>query len=191
MNISGIVGLDLSITGSGVVRFDASRGRYNVIETVGTKPEDGNMIQRNGSSAATIMSVIERNDIVFIENYAYGVKKNASRLITLAEFGGLIKFAIYKKTKKLAILVSSTPIKKWVSGKGNLPKEDFKLAAYKKYNIDFATGDEVVAYTMVDLGRHLLFPLKRKLFKYEEEVLKNFKKKHPEVLQMFANGGSE
>jgi hypothetical protein len=187
--ISGIVGLDLSITGSGVCRLATVRSYSGTFtQTIGTKPKDGNMMQRNAASASKIMDIIERNDIVLIENYAFGVKKDTSKLVTLAEFGGLIKFAVYRKTKRLPLLIASGTIKKWLSNNGNLNKEDFKMAAYKKYNIEFATGDEVIAYSMVDFGFHLLFPPKRKLFKYEEESIKNFKKKHSEILHICAGG---
>lgn len=185
--ISGIVGLDLSIAGSGVVRYDVEDKEYDYINTIGTKPNEGSMPERSGKSAKKIMYIIENTDIVFIEDYAYGVKKNESRLVTLAEFGGLIKFLIFKKTQKLSIQIASGTIKKWLSGNGHLPQDDFKIAAYKKYGIEFKTKDEVIAYSMVDFGFHLLFPPERKLFKYEEESIKNFKKKHPEILRMCAD----
>jgi hypothetical protein len=186
--ISGIIGLDLSITGSGVVRYDISEKRYSFISTIGTKPDFGSMLQRFEYSARGIIPIIQKDDIVFIEDYAYGIGKGVSRLASLAELGGIIKFLINRKTKKIPIQVASTSIKKWFSGSGKLPHSDFKIEAYKKYKREFKTKDEVIAYSLADLGYHLLLPPMRELFKYEQDVIKNFKKKHSEILHTCAEG---
>ena len=186
-NISGIVGLDLSITGSGFSRWDIRKNCNSKLQTIGTKPNFGFIMERLEYSASIIISGIEKNDIVFIEDYAFGVRPGISRLASLAELGGIIKFLVYRKTGKSTVQVASTTIKKWLSGSGKLPHSDFKIAAYKKYGIDFNTKDEVIAFSVMTFGRYLLKANDRKLLKYEEEVIKNFKKKHPEILHMFAN----
>ena len=180
-NISGIVGLDLSITGSGVARWDCIENCNSNLRTVGTKPSYGLIMERLRYSAMELINIVEKDDIVFIEDYAFGVRPGISRLASLAELGGIIKFLVYRKTGKPTIQVSSTSVKKWLSGSGRLPHSDFKLVAYKKYATEFATKDEVIAYSIVDFGLHLLFPPKRKLFEYEEQVITNFRKKHPEI----------
>lgn len=182
--ISGIVGLDLSITGSGVVRYDVIQNKYDYIETIGTKPIYGSIIERLEFSAATIISKIKKDDTVFIEDYAFGVHPGISRLASLAELGGIIKLLVHKKTGRQTIQMASTSIKKWLSGSGKLPHSDFKIAAYKKYNIEFKTKDEVIAYSMVDFGCNLLIGHTRRLFKYEMDVLDNFTKKHPEIVDV-------
>lgn len=191
MNITGVVGLDLSITGSGVVRYGAVSEKFEYIGTLGTKPTYGNIMKRIGFTASSIMSTMFDNDVVFIEDYAYGVRPGASSLATLAELGGVIKFLVYRKTGREAITVASTTIKKWLSGNGKLPQDDFKIAAYKKYKREFNTKDSVVAYSLADFGVNLVYGPIRELYKYELESINNFKKKHKDILHTFANGEKE
>lgn len=187
LDISGVVGLDLSLTGTGVVRFSNNPAEDKVIMTIGTDSKFGPIEERLKFSIKKIIELISPFDIVFIEDYAYSISPRKSSLTTLAELGGIIKYICWRKTGLWPIAVASTSIKKWLSGKGNLKQENFLLEGYKKYKREFRTKDEVVAYTLADfghclIGQPLIHPLMKQLLKREEEQLELFRKKHPELI---------
>jgi Holliday junction resolvasome RuvABC endonuclease subunit len=179
LKITGIVGLDLSITGSGVVKYLPQDSCLVYLGTIGTSSKFGSMVRRWDYSIKKILQLITKDDLVFIEDYAFNVTPNKSSIVTLAEMGGIIKYLIWRKTGRTPICVASTTLKKWLSGSGKLSQDDFKMAGYKKYKIEFGTKDEVIAYTLTDFGRNLVALPRNNLLEYEKKMLKDFELKHP------------
>lgn len=177
-----VYGLDLSLTGTGVavIRGDCSITNC-VIKTATT---DGNHIDRCLTIARTIQSMLKRHpfreDIfVFNEDYAYGVSNKASQLATLGELNGIIKSMVLGYTKKYSVAV---PIGTWKAfmGNGQLPKDEFKLAVFKKFGIECKTNDEAAAIGIADFGYALLTSKSfngRTFTQKETKTLQTFTKK--------------
>jgi len=171
----GIVGLDLSLTGTGMVRLANDDHEH---WWFGTSPGCGNITERSFQIADEIRKNSAKGDIFFIEDYAYGISPKKSSLATLAELGGIVKLVLWRWTGKHPTVVGSGVIKKWISGRGDLKKDMIPVAVYKKFKVEFKKHDEFVAYALADFGFHFHNPKARlrPLLKYEEQVLKKFRK---------------
>ena len=192
--VTGIIGLDLSVTGAGIaiLRF-FDEGTVNIkTYNVGTKATFGNIEKRIQYIVDFILANTTSTDLVFIEDYAYGVKPGASSLATLAELGGVIKYIMHRRVGIWPCAISSTTIKQWLSGKGNIKKDSFLYWGLKKYGQDFKTGDEVVAHTIVDFAYFLLLNTlnnPKKFTKVESSILEKYRKTVDyKKLILFLNG---
>lgn len=178
------VGLDLSIAGSGmtVVGFN---GVYCWSTRVQTIP-GGLEVARYREVANTLLENTDPNDAVFVEDYAFGkVGKGGTNNITrLGELGGVVKTFAWLRNKKPVMPISSSTIKKWASGSGNLPKDKMPLAVYKKWGVEFPDNDQTFSLALADLGYHIINPEspKRKLAGYEKDVIASLYKKHGDDL---------
>lgn len=192
--LNGAVGLDLSLSCTGVAKVDWSRqsgpggsaippGSFNKVDifSIKTKPEEGTRLQRCIRIMRKISKVVGPSDLVLIEDYAYGAKPGRSSLATLGELNGIVKLAILHRTKREAITIAPQQWKKYLCGRGKLPKDAFKLEVFKRYKVEVPTNDEAVAYTLADMGGALAqnFPGRTR---YEQEVLTKIRKTHS-VLQ--------
>jgi len=183
---SGVVGLDLSLTSAGIVRI-SKRERYGdeYIEAYGTKVEDGSRLERYHLTMQKIMSVVDKDDLVLIEDFAFGIGPDRSSLATLGELSGIVKYVLWRKTGREPVTVSPGTLKKWVSGKGNIKKDEIKLCAYKKWGKEFRTTDEADAYSLADFGWHCAkFPSRRKLKTWEMDMVEKFRIKASRFLHL-------
>jgi Holliday junction resolvasome RuvABC endonuclease subunit len=179
MGITGVVGIDLSLVSTGVARLWAknavcNKESYGIVET---SPKM-KMMDRWEKILAGIRSRIDVHDVIFIEDYAYGMPGHSSALVTLAEIGGLVRYVMGRLVRRPLIPVNLSVIKLWATGDGKAKKDDIKLGCYKRYGIEFKTSDEADAYALADFGWHVCNVLepRRKLFVWEKEAIGRFRK---------------
>jgi crossover junction endodeoxyribonuclease RuvC len=168
----GIIGLDLSLTSTGMCRMGTLGGPENfTTRVIATKPDQ--LIYARQEQILLELNFVG-GDNIFLEDYA---AFTSSSFGMTAALHGLVRFMIFKKTGSPPVLVSPTTLKKWITGSGAGKKEDVKLAIYKKYGFEFKTSDEADAFALADFGWHLSkMPPRRTLFKWEEEMLTAFLK---------------
>lgn len=185
--VTGVVGLDLSLTSSGVARVGED-GVPTDRFAVGSKASDGLTVgDRYKKILSAILQITRPEDLVVVEDYAYNINAKKSSLAQLAELGGLVKFSVWRRTARWPVTVASTTLKKWLTGKGNAQKDDLKLLAFKKYDIAFKTSDEMMAFGLAEIGHRLVFPeVGRVLFKYEKECLKTVLASGQQAVQALA-----
>ena len=176
-----VLGLDLSLTGTGVCLLSENN---HIIKSIKTKPVDGKKMDRYVKILCGIREVTKEHAplAIFIENYAFGVNpKNTSSIVNLGELGGIIKYSFRAYP---IFLVAPNTLKLFVTGKGNSKKEDMKLKSYKKYNREFKTNDECDAFGLADLGGAVLdlWP-ERTYFSYELRAIETVEKGNEEVFQ--------
>ena len=168
MKINSIIGLDLSITSTGYVKFWLPIKRQNSFNIVIESNPKKTMMERLESISSEVLMNVEHTTLVFLEGYSYG----SFNTEVLAQLGGIIKLGVYKKTGIAPIIVSPNTLKKFVlgSGKGQ-GKEAIKLGAYKRWGVEFKTSDETDAYALARLGLQVVGeePL---TFEYERECVK-------------------
>lgn len=188
----GVVGIDPSLTSTGFVRIRED-GRVQVVDTFGTKADYGTMPERWLVIVRGILKHVQPDDMVFIEDYAYGKatgskktgEKSDSSVITLAELGGVLKLSIFNRTKRFPLTVASSTLKAYL-GDGKMKKDLMPKEIYKKLKIDCRTHDEYVALALADFGwmasgRTLL---SRKPYQYEAKackVVRDKVRKNPEL----------
>ena len=92
---------------------------------------------------------INRNSIVFIEGYAFGAKGDSA--ISLGELGGVIRTSLYEAGFPY-IEVPPTVLKKFITGKGNAPKEIMLKEVYKLFKFDTDNNNLADAYALAQFG---------------------------------------
>jgi len=186
MKIKGVVGLDLSLTGTGFVRLRP--GEKPVHKTLKTDVTSGSHLERYKKLARGIVIMTDPDDVIFVEDFAYGVPGGRSSLPVLGELNGVVKMALWARSEftREPLMITPGQWKKFLSGKGNLNKDAFKLWVFKKFNIECGTNDEAAAFGIADLGWHLVMKPKRKLTGYENQVLSKVRKRYGPELQALA-----
>lgn len=181
-----IIGLDLSLTSTGVARIDPENVKLETW-TIGTKPEMGSTVIRARSIALRVTDLMKRGDFVVVEDYAYGMGPAKSSTITLAELGGIVKLFVRQITGREALPVTTSQMRKFISGDGKVKKEVIPIHTYKRYMVTFNSHDECVAAVLADIGSHLI---NKGMFgltsNKQREVLTGLVKKNQEYLQSIA-----
>jgi crossover junction endodeoxyribonuclease RuvC len=188
MIISGIVGLDLSLTSTGFSRYDAEEKSIETY-TFKTDPhKDGSVIRRSLKIAKLIVRHMQPNDAVFIENYAFGIKSKISSLTQLGELGGIVKAVMLKTTGSEPIVLTTSEMRKFLSGDGKLKKDMIPVAVFKRYGRECHSHDECVALALTDMGSHLVLsePMTNNLLKYQTDIIDRLRKSNLPVLQALA-----
>lgn len=154
MRVENVIGLDLSLTSTGMVKIPV--GRKQVNSWCFATAASMHIWARYKDIAQRVQARIGKNDLVLVENYAFGIKGAASRLVTLAELGGVVKMAIMARTRHWPIPVGSATVRKFATGGGKASKDDIKLQVYKKDRQEFKTTDETDAYVIAQIGLCLI-----------------------------------
>jgi crossover junction endodeoxyribonuclease RuvC len=149
-----IIGLDLSLTGTGIVVLRDSRIVYQ--ELVTTKPGTTDM-QRIITIMNQITEVLTTyagpDCLVVIEGPSYG--SNTSSIHTLGKLAGVVELSLVLRNITY-LIVPPTSLKKLITGKGNAKKEQMLLQIYKKYGIEFHDNNLADAFALCKWGEATL-----------------------------------
>jgi crossover junction endodeoxyribonuclease RuvC len=140
-----IMGLDLSMTGTGLVVMDGNTIIHQKL--IETSPKMGDDITRIGFILRNILgSMVQvgfpthhytERPTVAMEGPSYGVAGATRSLHTLGKMMGIIEYYL-KIEKQLKIeIIPPTSLKKIITGKGSGKKEMMLKEVYKRYGIDF------------------------------------------------------
>jgi Holliday junction resolvasome RuvABC endonuclease subunit len=103
-----------------------------------------------------------------IEGYAMGAK---GRTHATGECGGIHRMVVASRNIPI-IEVAPGGLKKFVSGKGDMPKTGMPLALYKSYGVDYPDEDQADASGLALMAAARFGGHERKLFAYQEVSLK-------------------
>jgi crossover junction endodeoxyribonuclease RuvC len=158
-----IIGLDLSLTQTGYCILQDDE----IIDKGVIKINRIKGMERLALIKKEIMLFIMRYelDVVVLEGYSMGSR--FGKAFSIGELGGIIKLMLFNKEIK-TILVPPTTLKKFVTGKGNAPKDMMMMKALSKYNIEFTNNNECDAYCLAKLGEAYLNGTR---IKYEKEAI--------------------
>lgn len=87
-------------------------------------------------------------DSLIMEGYAMGAR---GRVFNLGELGGIIKLAAFSRDIPV-LVVPPTTLKKWVTGKGNAPKDQMIAAVKKKWYKEVSSDDVADAVALYYFG---------------------------------------
>jgi crossover junction endodeoxyribonuclease RuvC len=168
-----VLGVDISMTATGVVVFDNKGWHDSAV--ICTKPRGSTFekrLDRAQDAAGGIMDFAHRLlDMIIVEGYSYGsgarkrssaeneknVQGSVGQAHSSAEFGGLVRAELFMNYGPLPFVeVPPATLKKFVTGKGNAPKDLMRVEAYKRWGVEFKTNDEVDAYSLARMGACLL-----------------------------------
>lgn len=142
-----VVGLDLSLTATGVATSDGSwivkPGKLRGPERLATIRD---------FVAAAVLDEPVPVDLVVIEGYAYG--RNNNREI-LGELGGVIRLLLWENDVRYLDVPPST-LKMYATGKGNAGKTEVVIAARERLGYSGHDDNEADAMWLYALGCDLL-----------------------------------
>lgn len=130
-----VVGLDLSMTGTGVARAVEGSARTYLIKTKGTG-DDRLLVIRDRVREAT-----ESAGLVLIEGY---LNQSMSAGITGMVHGAVRSMLIEDGTPYATLPPSS--LKKYATGRGGANKPDMAVAAFKRGGVEFTNDNECDAW---------------------------------------------
>lgn len=148
-----IMGLDISLTGTGLVVLN---DKLEIVrQSLITSKPIADRFNRFHGILDSIMSDVRTHQpkIVFIEGYSYN--SNGGSMFDRAELGGIIKKALWDKKVKFEEL-APTSLKKFITGKGNAPKELMMLKVFKRFGVEFSSNDLCDAYCLARYGYEYL-----------------------------------
>ena len=147
------LGIDLSLTHTGLAILDDGKllHRSSIItKPKGKRPVDE--IERLELIIDKIVAIIEEYtpDIVAIEGIAF----MASKTTALAQLSGLnyLTRCELLRRKIPFIIVAPTSLKKFITDKGNAPKEEMMLAIYKRWGVTITDDNEADAYALAHVA---------------------------------------
>lgn len=145
------IGLDISMTATGLVVLNEKKEA--VLETcIKSKPQRDWFARMRG-----IITQLQQEHkkympaIYFVEGYAFGAH---GKVFDIAELSGTIKYHIAQIwTPSCTIIqIPPTALKKFITGKGNAPKDMMLKEVYKKYGKDYDNDNIADAYGLAFMG---------------------------------------
>jgi len=151
--MSVIIGLDLSLTGTGCIKLQD--GRVISQQLIKTKPTGDNYM--NG--LLRLLEIrdkinIAEVDIAVIEGMAF-MARNTTALVQLAALNYFIREKLYLN-KIPFIIVAPTSLKKFITSHGNAKKDVMMMETYKRYHVTFSDNNLCDAYGLARIGESLL-----------------------------------
>ncbi len=165
------VGLDLSLTGTGVCVLTDSGHSLHTIKSKPSGDRHLDELLRLKKIVSDIEDILieqdEEVDLVAIEGLAFAAR-NTTALVQLAGLNYLVRSLLHDMNKGF-LVVAPTSLKKYATGKGNCPKDTVMLEIYKKYGVTVLDNNAADGFILSKIARAYL--KKGKLLKYESEVI--------------------
>ena len=164
-------GLDLSLTGSGIVVIDQD---YNILHK-GKLHVDAYKAERLYLLEGLLLKVLEeypKVDMACIESPAYNDK---GKLFEIGEWNGVVKLHLFKRSIPY-IVAAPTQLKKYVLGSGDAEatKDLIILDVFKKFGEEIRENNIADAYVLSRIAHDYMIPDDDLVF-YQKEVLTKIK----------------
>jgi crossover junction endodeoxyribonuclease RuvC len=170
-----IIGLDISLTGTGVVVLENENVKHELL--IKSKPpiEKNNVteIERLTLIRDKMISVIKENppDLVVIEGMAFMAK--GTSLTQLSYLNYAIRAYLWENHIRF-LLVAPPSLKKFITGHGKAEKEEIMEIIFTKYHIAATDNNIADAFSLAVIGRTFL--MDSAVEKHQKEVLEILKK---------------
>lgn len=157
------LGLDLSLTGTGVVILEDGKITKRILiksKPVGDLPIDElKRILKIVDEIETVIMDYDNQDtqpidIAVIEGLAFMVR-NATALVQLSALNYMVR-AKLMDYKIPFVIVAPTSLKKFVTGSGASKKDVMLMETYKRYDVSILNDNECDAFGLAKIGEALL-----------------------------------
>lgn len=167
------IGLDLSLTGTGVVVLD----KYGVLishNTISSKPTGDNPLKeltRLETIVDTIRDIKQDYsiDVAVIEGVAMGIQSKNTSLVQLSALNYLVRIMCRDEGIPF-IICPPTTNKKYITGKGNSPKDVVLMHVYKNWGFEADNNNESDAFGLAHIGASIIHQ-NDNLLKHQKEVV--------------------
>ena len=142
-----VIGLDLSLTSTGVCKANAVQGTMShIIRTTNRLSR----YERLAKIRDSVLDTVGDAGLVVVEELPSHGPNNAT-IVRLGELHGVIGTALHEWSVPVARVAVSS-LKKYATGKGNAKKTDLRMAALKRFGIEFDSDDECDAFFLAMMG---------------------------------------
>tara|TARA_Y100000310_G_C20297025_1_gene629916 strand:+ start:163 stop:666 length:504 start_codon:yes stop_codon:yes gene_type:complete len=157
------IGLDLSLCETGVcVLYDDCIHKSFIIRT---NFKGVRRLEFIRNEIVKILTTYPSN-IVCVEGYSFGSR--AGQAFSIGELGGVIKVWLLESGLK-TIIIAPTSLKKFITGKGNAPKDVMLMKTLQKYKQEFTNNNQCDAFGLAKVGQAYLNGTD---IGYEQEAMK-------------------
>lgn len=167
-----ILGIDPSLVSTGCIIL--KHGKIVNSQLIKSKPAGNRPIDELNRILKIRNEIKMKNvKIAIIEGLAFA----AHRTRAISQLSAL-NYLIRERLSKLKIpfiIVAPTTLKKFITGKGNSPKDIMMMAVYKRYGIEFTNNNLCDAFSLAMCG-HILMSKNIKLTKPQQEVIELLRK---------------
>jgi Holliday junction resolvasome RuvABC endonuclease subunit len=183
----GILGLDQSLTHTGITVLALDDLKFRVNKTIAPKNKGAKRLFEVEFALRSFLFSMQNDHNIQIrfaamEGYAYspfGHTKSGSTFVAgkpseIGELGGVVKLFLFKHNIRV-VSVAPTTLKKWITGEGRGEKNMMLLKAFKKWGIEFSNDHECDSYGLATIAREVWTIGSKDIksyVKYEQEVLK-------------------
>lgn len=152
--MSKIVGIDASLTGTGICVLQVGPGLF-------AQPGDYEtfLIASKLKGPARLIEIRDRvanfcknASMVLIEDYAFARAQGAHQI---GELGGVLRVMFVEQGLNW-IEVAPAAVKKFATGKGNASKEQIAAWVQKRWGVMFDSNDETDAFVLAKIGEALI-----------------------------------
>lgn len=172
-----IVGLDLSLTGTGISVWTVANGKElpGVNSVVTNKLRGMPRIDHIWKAISFEMDCVATGStIVYIEDFAFGVQQNQSFVREIGMLHGVIRHYLWKASIPIK-LVAPTVLKKFVAGSGAAKKEVVILDVYKRFGFEARDNNMADAYSLMAFGRAVEGLWDKELLSFQKETVDKFR----------------
>lgn len=144
--MTAVIGLDLSLTSTGVCDADGNVRTYGGNEDLGDRRLDligGAIYALVGGGTSGFATV----DLAVIEDLPRGAMGGSSTGMVQ----GVVRYVLREASVHYALVPAAT-LKMYATGKGTASKVEMALAAYKRAEMEFANDDECDAWWLRCMG---------------------------------------
>lgn len=147
-NATLFCGLDLSLTGTGIIVM-THQGIVVHRAVLKNKLRD---MYRLAAIRSMVAAVYAKHNIHFtcVEGYAMGSR--SGQAFSIGELGGVIKLFLHQRGFKYHP-VPPTQAKKFATGKGTSAKDEVMMAVYKNWKFESKDNNEADAYVLAQIAR--------------------------------------
>lgn len=169
-----VIGLDLSLTGTGFCKLSDGKIEAETIKTTPkTCPNDLARLRHICNEIMRRVPVLQDVEMVCVEDFF--TPQNPFQIgaaINLAMLGATVRLALYEAGYPFYV-VSPGQIKKYITGKGVGQKSIVIREVYKKYGLDVKDDNQADACVLAHIANDLAWwPMRSEgIAKYQVEVL--------------------
>ena len=166
--VSICIGIDPSYTGCGVIVLETDTGdvKEKLLIKTPAKEEYKDRVRMIWNKVSSFFDAPV--EVVAIEGLAFSRTNQAHQMGYLHY--RLREYIQAHKSNPSLIVPATTQLKKFVTGKGNAPKDTMMMQVYKHWGVEIPNNNICDAYGLAQIGRAYV-GAEAKLLKHQQEVV--------------------